>query len=98
MVAALEVFSGRRPRGQLADCTSPQVYEAVGRRHLLLHAHSRRTGGVDPTPVVVGVRACTVRPGVHEVAVVTRSGSDVAAAALRAEWLRGRLRVTAFEL
>ncbi|MEE6282718.1 Rv3235 family protein [Georgenia sunbinii] len=95
--AAVEVLTGSRPPAQLARWLSLDLYESIVRRAGLA---VRILGRPQPARVAQlrRVHCHTVRPGVHEVAVVVHDGVRVRAAAVRIEAWRGRWRATALEI
>lgn len=95
--ASVEVLTGSRPPAQLARWLTLDLYELMVRRAGLA---VRVLGRPQPARVarLHRVHCQTVRPGVHEVAVVVHDGVRVRAAAVRIEATRGRWRATALEI
>lgn len=95
--ASVEVLTGSRPPAQLARWLTLDLYELMVRRAGLA---VRILGRPQPARVarLHRVHCQTVRPGVHEVAVVVHDGVRVRAAAVRIEAARGRWRATALEI
>jgi hypothetical protein len=95
--AAVEVLRGERPVAQLQRWVAPDVFDALGRRALLLH----ETAGplVAARPVAI-LRARLVRLGENaaEATVVLQDEDRVRAAALRLEGRRGVWRVVVLEI
>lgn len=93
---ALEVAAGFRPLGQVVRWTSPEVFEALDRRHRLAAAASRDARR-RPVIRVRAVQLFSPRSGVVEAGAVVDDGRRTRAVALRLESEAGRWRVTAWE-
>ncbi|MBE7700716.1 energy transducer TonB [Oerskovia sp. Sa1BUA8] len=95
--AAVEVLRGERPVGQLQRWLAPDVFDALGRRALLMQGTTAPTGAARPVAVR---RARLVRLGdtTAEATVVLEDMDRVRAAALRLEARRGVWRVVVLEI
>ncbi|MHA7134580.1 Rv3235 family protein [Oerskovia turbata] len=95
--AAVEVLRGERPVSQLQRWLAPDVFDALGRRALLLQ---ETTGAVVAARPVAIRRARLVRLGesTAEATVVLEDMDRVRAAALRLEARRGVWRVVVLEI
>lgn len=111
--AVLEVVDGVRPPTQLLRWSSPEVYDALSRRHLRSvrrRTDSRHEGRPDPNadpphpvaghrrPLVRRVVVCQPADGVAEVSVVAQHGGRVRALALRLEGLDHRWVLTVVQI
>lgn len=96
--SAMEVLEGGRPLAQLIRWVDPEIYEALGRRAVLLK-HAAGPGTRRGRPLAIR-RARTVRLGANaaETAVVVDDRHRVRAVAVRVEARRGMWRVTALEI
>lgn len=99
--AAVEIVGGDRPASQLLRWTSPEVYDDISRRALLVGAaggHKPGRARVQPVrPKVVGVRTCFVAPDVVEAGVHVRYGRRSRAVAARFQRHDDRWVCTALE-
>ncbi|MFF2621490.1 Rv3235 family protein [Oerskovia jenensis] len=95
--AAVEVLRGERPVAQLQRWLAPDVFDALGRRALLMQG---TTGGDAAARPVAIRRARLVRLGdtTAEATVVLEDMDRVRAAALRLEARRGVWRVVVLEI
>jgi len=96
--AVVEVVEGNRSPSQLLRCTSPRVYEDVGRR---MRMRSRQQPSRDvirsARARVVSVRVSQPREGVAEVAARVQHGIRSHALAVRLELREHRWVCTALE-
>jgi hypothetical protein len=102
MQAVVEIVGGDRPVTQLLRWTSPEVYQDLGRRALLVSRSVGRRpgqGGVQGTrPQVIGLHTCFVAEGVAEVSAHVRYGRRSRAVAARFEQRRDRWFCSALEV
>ena len=100
--AAVEIVGGDRPVSQLLRWTTPQVYDDLARRALLV---ARAAGRARPCegriqairPHVVGVRVSFLSPDTAEVSAHVRYGHRSRAVALRFEVRSERWQCVALE-
>jgi hypothetical protein len=99
--AAVEIVGGDRPVSQLLRWTTPEVYQDLARRALLVTAAAGRRQGSGGTqsvrPQVAGLRTSFVTEGCAEVSLHVRYGPRSRAVAARFELLRDRWQITALE-
>lgn len=95
--AAVEVLRGERPVAQLQRWLAPDVFDALGRRALLMQGSAETDAAARP---VVVRRARLVRLGetTAEATVILEDMDRVRAAALRLEARRGVWRVVVLEI
>lgn len=95
--AAVEVLRGERPVAQLQRWLAPDVFDALGRRALLMQGATAAAGPARPVTIR---RARLVRLGetTAEASVVLEDMDRVRAAALRLEARRGVWRVVVLEI
>ena len=101
MQAVVEIVGGDRPVTQVLRWTSPEVYQDLGRRALLVRRSVGRRpgqGGVQGTrPQVIGLHTCFVAEDVAEVSTHVRYGRRSRAVAARFEQRRDRWVCSALE-
>ncbi|MFT3943581.1 MAG: Rv3235 family protein [Ancrocorticia sp.] len=97
IVHSIEILLGHRPPTHLRNWLNPRVYEALTRRAGLAIRISGRAPRSKP-PRVLRVLRSHPDERVVEAAIVVHDGQKVRAAALRAEFARGRWRIVALEI
>ncbi|MFT0847456.1 Rv3235 family protein [Actinomycetaceae bacterium L2_0104] len=97
VVHAIEILLGHRPPSHLRNWLSPQVFESLVRRAgLAIRINGRAPRGRSPR--VLRTQICQPRERAIEAAVVVHDGRKKRAAALRAEFIRGKWRIVALEI
>ncbi len=97
IVHTIEILLGHRPPSHLRNWLNPRVFDALARRAGL----AIRIRGKAPRrkpPRVLRVQRCHPNERVVEAAIVVHDGEKIRAAAVRAEFMRGRWRIVALEI
>ena len=97
IVHTIEILLGHRPPSHLRNWLNPRVFDALARRAGLAIRIRGKAPRCKP-PRVLRVQRCHPNERVVEAAVVVHDGQKVRAAAVRAEFIRGRWRIVALEI
>jgi hypothetical protein len=99
--AVVEIVGGDRPVSQVLRWTTPEVYQDLSRRALLVATAAGRrpgAGGIQSVrPLLAGLRASFVTERCAEVSLHVRYGPRSRAVAARFELIRDRWQISALE-